>query len=176
MGGFIDRIQYFMSQMGINNNQMTVAAGLSVGLIGKAIKLKSGLNSDSIEKILCAYPNLNPTWLLTGKGEMLNMPIDEDKNANPNANPNANLSRENQDFNSQKDVADLKLVCPTTNIPSPDTSLHQQSGNNDIIMNLIEQLKDLSEEIGSLRQENSALKHRLAQLAEDVGSAQDVPA
>jgi hypothetical protein len=71
MGSFIERIQYFMDKSGINNNQMTVAAGLSVGLIGRAIKSKSGLNSDSIEKILYAYPNLNPTWLLTGKGNML---------------------------------------------------------------------------------------------------------
>ena len=71
MNSFIDRIQYFMLQTGINNNQMTVAAGLSVGLIGRAIKSKSGLNSDSIEKILYAYPELNPNWLLTGRGEML---------------------------------------------------------------------------------------------------------
>ncbi|MFB9078041.1 hypothetical protein ACFFLS_05145 [Flavobacterium procerum] len=66
-----ERLAEFMSLMEINNNMLTVAAGLSVGQIGKAIANNSGINSTSIEKILFAYPNINPEWLLTGKGEML---------------------------------------------------------------------------------------------------------
>lgn len=95
MDSFIDRIQYFMLQTGINNNQMTVAAGLSVGLIGRAIKSKSGLNSDSIEKILYAYPELNPNWLLTGRGEMLITNKQEEINAKANAKVNAKVASKN---------------------------------------------------------------------------------
>ena len=64
-----------MHKKGINDNQLTVNAGLSVGLIGKT---KQGMNSKNIEKILLAYPDINAEWLLTGKGEMLrsnNIPV-----------------------------------------------------------------------------------------------------
>lgn len=66
-----ERLSEFMSFKGINNNALTVAAGLSVGLIGKAITNNSGINSSSIEKILHAYPEINVEWLLTGIGNML---------------------------------------------------------------------------------------------------------
>lgn len=59
-----------MEHEGLNPNKITVQAGLSVGLIGKAKKTNSGLNSDSIEKILHTYPNLSADWLITGRGEM----------------------------------------------------------------------------------------------------------
>lgn len=71
MERFIDRLQVFMESEGINDNQLTVNAGLSVGLIGKCRKKGSGMLSDNIEKILLAYPSLSADWLLTGRGEML---------------------------------------------------------------------------------------------------------
>jgi hypothetical protein len=67
----IDRLVKFMEFSGLNDNLVTEAAGLSIGLLGKARKNNTGLRSDSIEKILYAYPNLNPTWLLTGRGNMV---------------------------------------------------------------------------------------------------------
>ena len=51
---FIERLQYFMEKKGINDNQMTVNAGLSVGLIGKAKVSGKGMSSMNIEKILLA--------------------------------------------------------------------------------------------------------------------------
>ena len=75
MSSFIERLQCYMHKKGINDNQLTVNAGLSVGLIGKT---KQGMNSKNIEKILLAYPDINAEWLLTGKGEMLrsnNIPV-----------------------------------------------------------------------------------------------------
>ena len=72
MEKFIDRLQAFMNAEGINDNQLTVKANLSVGLIGKCKKDRKGMASDSIEKILLAYPSLSADWLLTGRGKMLN--------------------------------------------------------------------------------------------------------
>lgn len=67
---FIDRLEFFMKTEGLNSNSLTVAAGLSNGLIGKALKNRSSMSSDSIERILCAYTNLSAEWLMTGKGTM----------------------------------------------------------------------------------------------------------
>ena len=67
---FIERLQYYMDERGINDNQMTIAAGLSVGLLGKLKKNGKGMSSVNIEKILSTYPDLSAEWLLTGKGEM----------------------------------------------------------------------------------------------------------
>lgn len=61
-----------MQVKGINDNQMTLAAGLSVGLLGKLKKNGKGMNSSNIEKILFSYPELSSDWLLTGRGSMLN--------------------------------------------------------------------------------------------------------
>lgn len=50
---FIERLQYYMENRGINDNQMTVAAGLSIGLLGKLKKSGKGMSSTNIEKF---YP------------------------------------------------------------------------------------------------------------------------
>lgn len=72
---FIERLLYFMGNQGINDNQMTVNAGLSIGLIGKMRKgITKSINSTTIERILYSYPQLNAHWLLTGEGEMLSTP------------------------------------------------------------------------------------------------------
>jgi len=60
-----------MNSNGLNANKVSVDASLSNGLIGKAIKNNKGLNSDTLEKILYTYKDLNPEWLMTGEGKML---------------------------------------------------------------------------------------------------------
>ena len=67
---FIDRLEAFMKAEGLNANKVTVAAELSNGLLGKALKTRGPMNSDSVERILCAYTNLSAEWLMTGKGTM----------------------------------------------------------------------------------------------------------
>ena len=67
---FIDRLEAFMKAEGLNANKVTVAAELSNGLLGKALKTRGSMNSDSVEGILCAYTNLSAEWLMTGKGTM----------------------------------------------------------------------------------------------------------
>lgn len=66
-----ERLEKYMNHKDLNPNKVTVDAGLSVGLIGKAIKNNSNLNSDTIEKILRAYEDLSPEWFIIEKGEML---------------------------------------------------------------------------------------------------------
>lgn len=44
---------------------------MSDGLIHKAMVRKSGLKSDTLAKIVDTFPQFNPIWLISGKGEML---------------------------------------------------------------------------------------------------------
>lgn len=70
MADFLKRLDKFMKYKGLNDNQITVEAGISNGLIGKARK-RGTLSHDNISKILHTYPELNAHWWFTGKGEML---------------------------------------------------------------------------------------------------------
>ena len=67
---FIDRLEAFMKAEGLNANKVTVAAELSNGLLGKALKTRGSMNSDSVERVVCGYTKLSAEWLMTGKGTM----------------------------------------------------------------------------------------------------------
>ncbi len=66
-----ERLTQYMDFKGLNANKITVEAGLSNGLIGKSIKNNTGINSDTIEKILTTYKDISPLWFVVGEGEML---------------------------------------------------------------------------------------------------------
>lgn len=71
MGNFIDRFVEYMNYAGLNDNKVTVQAGITVGLIGSARKRGRSMSVENIGKILHTYKDLNSRWLLTGEGEML---------------------------------------------------------------------------------------------------------
>ena len=103
-----ERLQKYMLHKNLNANKVTVNAGLSVGLIGRAIKNDSGLNSDTVEKILIAFTDLNPEWFISGIGEMLKTvnqninsngsPNSVNNNINGNVNGNGNFSITHSEF------------------------------------------------------------------------------
>lgn len=68
----INRLDMFIKAKGLNDNKVTVKAGLANGAIGQARKGKCDIGKKYIDKILAAYPELSRVWLLTGDGEMLN--------------------------------------------------------------------------------------------------------
>ncbi len=100
MGSFISRLAQFMEENAINDNQLTVAAGLSNGLVGKAKAGGKGMTAPNIEKILCAYPELSPEWLLTGNGHMYRNP----ENIIPKADKISNCKNEAIPLVSEKAV------------------------------------------------------------------------
>jgi hypothetical protein len=67
----IDRLDQYMRYKSLNDNEVTVRVGLSIGLLGKSRKEGADIGKKSIEKILSFYKDLNRVWLLTGEGEML---------------------------------------------------------------------------------------------------------
>ncbi len=63
-----DRLKIF-----INNQKLTVSAFESSIIVsnGYVNSISKSLGVDKLELIIEKYPNLNITWLLSGKGEML---------------------------------------------------------------------------------------------------------
>lgn len=112
-GNFIERLQYYMKNKGINDNQMTVSAGLSVGLIGKAKGSIRGMNAINIEKILLAYPDLNSDWLLTGRGDMLKTNRSLTEETHSTSNPVDNKDTKN---NAITQVKTVEKAIPVTNV------------------------------------------------------------
>ena len=71
MNDFFDRLDTYMKSKGLNDNQVTVQAGLSIGSLGKQRKGSRGLSNESIAKLLHVYEDLSADWLILGKGAML---------------------------------------------------------------------------------------------------------
>lgn len=65
------RLDQYMRLRGLNDNKITVQAKIAVGTLGKQRRSGKGLSYESIAKILNTYTDLNPSWLLLGKGEMI---------------------------------------------------------------------------------------------------------
>ncbi|AJW64369.1 hypothetical protein VO54_02915 [Elizabethkingia miricola] len=64
----VDRILQFIHFKGIYKSTFYKEVGLSNGFLDKATK---DIGSSKVEQMLIAYPEINPSWLLTGKGDML---------------------------------------------------------------------------------------------------------
>lgn len=65
--GTVQRIQQYIESKGISKYRFYQESGLSNGALDKG----ENIGSDKCEKILYAFPELNPDWLLTGRGSML---------------------------------------------------------------------------------------------------------
>lgn len=67
----IDRFSQYIKAKGISLNSVDIQLGMANGYIGKQIKNHASIGSDVIEKIVGIYTDLNLSWLVTGKGEMM---------------------------------------------------------------------------------------------------------
>lgn len=67
----ICRLQEYVDCKGITLNQIAVSTGVSNSYFSKMAKAGGSVGEDIIRKILLFYDDLNPDWLLTGRGEMI---------------------------------------------------------------------------------------------------------
>ena len=65
--GAIQRVTQFIEYKGISKYKFYQETGLSNGFLDKG----ENMGSDKCEKIIYSYPEINPEWLLTGRGSML---------------------------------------------------------------------------------------------------------
>lgn len=69
--GTIQRIKQYIDFKGINNKKFEESVGFSNGSFASQLKNDKTIGVDKLENILNVYSDLNPTWLLTGDGDML---------------------------------------------------------------------------------------------------------
>lgn len=63
----VERIKKYIDYKGITKYRFYKETSLSNGFLDKT----GNIGSDKCERIIYQYPDLNPDWLLTGKGNML---------------------------------------------------------------------------------------------------------
>lgn len=67
----VDRVLQFLKYKGIAKTAFEKTAGFSNGYFGKIQKGGGNIGGDNIEYILNYFNDLNPIWLMTGKGKMI---------------------------------------------------------------------------------------------------------
>lgn len=78
-----DRLQEYLNFRKISPYTFERTCGIANGYLKKQMKGKGSIGSEIVERITDKYKDLNITWLLTGKGQMLlvNYPLNEQVSA-----------------------------------------------------------------------------------------------
>lgn len=71
MENYLQRIKKYIDYKGLSNRAFEASVEISHGLIAKNIKVGSDLSAGVVINILKKYPEINPSWLLLGEGQML---------------------------------------------------------------------------------------------------------
>lgn len=66
-----ERLQLYVTHVGISINQMADGCGVNRATLHKALRTGRGLHSDTIVAVLTAHPLLSADWLLLGHGAMI---------------------------------------------------------------------------------------------------------
>lgn len=66
----IDRLAIVVAAMHTNETQVCMKSGISIGNFAYVRKNDTDLSRRNAERFLSAYPEVNPSWFLTGAGEM----------------------------------------------------------------------------------------------------------
>lgn len=67
----LQRLKQYIDAKGLTIASFEKSIGMSNASFGKSLKKNGGIGTDKLENILSVYSDINPTWLLTGEGEMI---------------------------------------------------------------------------------------------------------
>lgn len=67
----IDRIILFIRYKRLSMRAFDMSIGVGNGYTSKQSKSNASVGSDVLERIIDVYPDLDPLWLITGKGNMI---------------------------------------------------------------------------------------------------------
>jgi hypothetical protein len=100
------RIMEIIRHYGLNRNSFSIKIGLSSNSLIVRITNNpdAGMSLDLIQKILKAFPDINPGWFVIGEGEMLRKPVFPD--------PKLHYIKYYGDYQNKKGkVVDLLRLC-----------------------------------------------------------------
>jgi hypothetical protein len=87
-----ERIREFVKYKGMSERAFCLSIGVSTSFVNS---MRKSLQPDKISSIVLHYPELNPTWLITGDGQMiLGTEAKTSKNTQSPAYPQVNLNDE----------------------------------------------------------------------------------
>ena len=102
-----ERIGQYIAKKGVSYYAFENSIGASRGSISKAVKEGKSIGSNAIETILSVYTDLNPTWLMTGVGEIL---IDNSELLSTKKIQNFKLKTDRELENQQIPLYDIEAV------------------------------------------------------------------
>lgn len=105
----IERIYEYLNYKEVKPIPFEKEIGLSNGYLGKQLKRNANLGEEILNKIIENCPELNPVWILTGKGEMLI----EEKDAlaeNPNEILLIRLDNQEREINRLNNLIDIIII------------------------------------------------------------------
>src|SRR5690606_37375709 len=71
MSSVLQRLKQYVDYKGLTIQKFEKVVGFSNGAFATQLKKDKSIGSDKLENILINYPELNPEWVLTGKGYMI---------------------------------------------------------------------------------------------------------
>lgn len=101
-----ERLKEFVSKQGLGQNAFEKKVCIAIGyLASKSVSV----TSDTIEKTIAVFPNLNLDWLITGEGEMLKSNINENKASPINVDGDLNTIEMEREIKRLRASLDLAL-------------------------------------------------------------------
>lgn len=175
----LQRIKQYIDYKGISVSQFEKSIGMSNGSFASQLKNRKTIGVDKLENILNQYQDLNPIWLLKGKGNMLfedltiqniqNTPTetinkgkDEDFN-NGNQEVLINEFFENIKAHESKSWREHLIIEKTINESIPHlTGFHWLITNVDLYCSFLKRIIQTNEllEITSFMSNNTNLRER----------------
>lgn len=108
----IDRIKQYIDYKGFTNRSFEQKNNLSNGYIATQLKRNADLGEGILNKVLENCLEINPKWLLTGKGEMLNHPYNEATHNNNSSNNTYinGVGDNSQDKTNEKNIYNEMII------------------------------------------------------------------
>lgn len=164
----VERIKEYIDYKAVSVSQFERKAGLSNGILGKAIKSNGAIGSDKLEDILRTYSDLNPNWLMTGRESML---TDENLLAKTPASVPTDVHADTSVKETHKAVKAPKMG----NYASDRLIEEKQRMYEAQITELKAELMNAHMKIGYLTAEKEELQAKLDTSASRADSATDAP-
>lgn len=122
-----DRVIEYLKIRGITKQNFCEKTGISyANMVGKS--LQSELGGDQIYEILYSFPDINPDWLLLGKGDMLR----QDSKKSDAFSPDHDAFYKN--FIYEKDKKIEELTRENEQLRIENEQLKSSSGNTGIVV------------------------------------------